>query len=126
MIREQVGFAPDAVLPSVARADPVWLFRYSAVTFNGHRIHYDADHARKTEHQDDLLVHAPLTATLLMDLARDVDKRAIAEFSFRATAPLHGNRPFTIAANRTQHGATLHALDTEGRTAMQAIAEFVP
>jgi 3-methylfumaryl-CoA hydratase len=68
--------------------DPALLFRYSAATFNAHRIHYDADYARDVEHYPGLVVHGPLLASLLADSAVAHSGRALREFTFRATAPL--------------------------------------
>ncbi|WP_392337689.1 acyl dehydratase [Loktanella salsilacus] len=70
-------FAPDTTL----------LFRYSALTFNGHRIHYDEAYARDVEGYDGLVVHAPLLAHLLMGLAQR-QLGELREFAYRATAPL--------------------------------------
>ena len=69
--------------------DPVLLFKYSALTFNGHRIHYDRDYAREVEAYPDLVVQGPLTALLLAELARERLERPLVEFSFRARAPLY-------------------------------------
>lgn len=88
--------------------DPVWLFRYSALTFNGHRIHYDADYARNVEGYRGIVFHAPLTATLLMDLAREsLEVPSLQEFSFRAVSPLFVDKPFSIRA--VSDGTTVKA-----------------
>jgi 3-methylfumaryl-CoA hydratase len=87
--------APALPRPGAAAAwsrdvvpDPVMLFRYSALTFNGHRIHYDADYARNVEGYRGLLVHGPLTATLLLDLCdRRLGRNALSACGFRAVAP---------------------------------------
>ncbi|WP_368344967.1 MaoC family dehydratase N-terminal domain-containing protein [Pelagovum sp. HNIBRBA483] len=68
--------------------DSTLLFRYSALTFNGHRIHYDADYARTVEGYRGLVVHGPLLAQLLMLFAEDVLGRPLKEFQYRATSPL--------------------------------------
>lgn len=69
--------------------DPVMLFRYSALTFNGHRIHYDTDYARDVEGYAGLVVHGPLLATLLLDLVRRwLPDRPVASFDFRALRPV--------------------------------------
>ena len=71
------------------RPDPVMLFRYSALTFNSHRIHYDEPYATKVENYPGLVVQGPLLATLLMDrLLHEAPGRRVASFSFRASAPL--------------------------------------
>lgn len=99
--------------PPVARRDELWrrpwtvdstmLFRYSALTFNGHRIHYDRDYARRIEGYDGLVIHAPLLATLMLELVRDrgPDLR-IAEFRFRATAPVLDTEAFEVCGAPTQ------------------------
>ena len=71
------------------RADAVMLFRYSAATFNGHRIHYDADYCRQVEGYPGLVVHGPLLATLLMHLVQTqvAPGRSLARFEFRALKP---------------------------------------
>ena len=91
--------APDAAKPTPPRArtdedfaytrgfDSTLLFRYSALTFNGHRIHYDLDYARDVEGYDGLVVHGPLLAQLLMLMAQE-KLGTLSAFSFRATAPL--------------------------------------
>jgi 3-methylfumaryl-CoA hydratase len=70
-------------------AGPVQLFRYSALTFNSHRIHYDVDFCRNEEGYDGLIIHGPLTATMLMEAVRELEpNRALKNFSFRAVSPL--------------------------------------
>ncbi|EAQ02512.1 MULTISPECIES: MaoC family dehydratase N-terminal domain-containing protein [Rhodobacterales] len=81
--------APDAAtLASSLTPDPVLLFRYSALTFNSHRIHYDHVYATETESYRGLVVHGPLQATLLLNLAADALKEPPGRFSFRGLAPL--------------------------------------
>ncbi|WP_205853352.1 FAS1-like dehydratase domain-containing protein [Zhengella mangrovi] len=105
--------------------DAVLLFRFSALTFNGHRIHYDRDYVTREEGYPGLVVHGPLTATLLVDLLRrEMPGARLAGFSFRARSPLfdgnrmtvHGNPP--DADGRVQLWATNH----EGGLAMEAEA----
>lgn len=82
----------ETVTPST-----VQLFRYSALTFNSHRIHYDRDYCKDVEGYPGLIFHGPLTATLLADLAvRRNGSKPLKSFSFRAVAPLFDNAPFTI------------------------------
>lgn len=76
--------------------DPVLLFRYSALTYNGHRIHYDTPYARNEEGYPDLVVHGPLTATLLMGAATARAGRPLAGFGFRGTSPLFVDAPFRL------------------------------
>ena len=79
--------------------DPVLLFRYSADTFNGHRIHYDRTYAREQEGYPALVVHGPLTATLLIDLVRrSLPGESIDSFSFKGVNPLFDHAPFHIYA----------------------------
>lgn len=79
--------------------NPVLLFRYSAVTFNGHRIHYDRPYAVNEEGYPALVVHGPLTATLLVDLVRrNLPQASISGFSFRAIGPLFDHEPFHVCA----------------------------
>ncbi len=103
----------------------VLLFRYSALTFNGHRIHYDRAYARDIEGHGGLVVHGPLLATLLIDLAGRVMNGAPARaFDFRAHSPLFDTAPFTLHARRAGDTVTLAAATPEGRLAMQATATF--
>ncbi|KEQ04203.1 acyl-CoA dehydrogenase [Pseudorhizobium pelagicum] len=107
--------------------DPVLLFRYSALTENGHRIHYDQFYARTEEGYHDLVVHGPLIATLLHGLAaRCRGDAPLRRFSFRATAPLFVDRPFHLeAAPLDSDGAlSLWARGPDGELAMQAEARF--
>jgi 3-methylfumaryl-CoA hydratase len=79
-------------------ADPVFLFRYSALTFNGHRIHYDRDYTRDIEGYPGLIVHGPLLATLMMEEARTaLPDRKIEAFQFRAQAPVFDTMQPAIA-----------------------------
>lgn len=103
----------------------VMLFRYSALTFNGHRIHYDRDYARSVEGHDGLVVHGPLIATLLMDLAQRCCERARPRsFGFRAASPLFDTAPFTLHARLSGQRVHLAAATPQGLLAMQATAEF--
>ena len=104
-----------------------FLFRYSAVTFNTHRIHYDRTYATEVEGYPDLLVHGPLTATLLLDLARDSNPdQTITSFQFQARAPLFVNRPLSLMGEPDADGKScqLWAVSSEGTVAMKASAEF--
>jgi 3-methylfumaryl-CoA hydratase len=77
--------------------DPVLLFRYSALTYNGHRIHYDADYARTVEGYPGLVVHGPLLATLMLDLVRrHLPDRQVAAFAFRAISALILGQEVTV------------------------------
>ena len=106
--------------------DPVLLFRYSALTFNGHRIHYDRDYATGVEGYPGLVVHGPLIATLLVDLVRRQHPRArLAHFSFTAVRPLFDVRPFSVCGQEDE-GPTvrLWARDPDGALAMRAEARI--
>ena len=103
------------------RPDPILLFRYSALTFNAHRIHYDVDFCRQHEGYPDLVVHGPLTATLLLDLYYNSPERppsqTISHFTYRGLSPLFNPNPFTI--NGTNEGEAW-AANHEGGLAMTA------
>ena len=104
--------------------DPVMLMRFSALTFNAHRIHYDRDYAREQEGYAGLVVHGPLTATLLMDLFRRNNPQGrITAFSFRGLRPLLDTAPLTLAGRELPGGAQLWALDHHGQIAMSATLE---
>lgn len=88
---------PKADVTREIEANPVLLFRYSALTFNGHRIHYDRDYVTKVEGYPGLIVHGPLQATLLVDLASRMQlKRDLKSFSFRAVKPLFDGGKFAV------------------------------
>lgn len=110
----------DTVVPT----EPL-LFRYSALTFNAHRIHYDRRYATEVEGYPGLVVHGPLTATLLAALAVSRAGRALASFDFRARSPLFDGAAFTVSANPTDGGADLWAATASGGLAMTASARFV-
>lgn len=114
---------PEATWSRTVSADPVLLFRYSALTFNGHRIHYDRPWCLE-EGYPGLVVHGPLLATWLLDLLRRAMPAAgLSRFSFRALRPAFDGAPITLAGRPTASGAALWA-ETEGTLAMEATAEF--
>jgi 3-methylfumaryl-CoA hydratase len=105
--------------------DDVLLFRYSALTFNSHRIHYDRRYVTEVEGYPGLIVHGPLIATLLADLARDnVSPAEIASFGFRAVMPLFDIAPFALCGRLDAGGkaAQVWAQDIGGHVAMEATA----
>ena len=107
--------------------DPVLLFRYSALTFNSHRIHYDLRWATETEGYPGLVVHGPLTTTLLIDFARDCHPgRTIKSYVTQARAPLFDTAPFELRGRPTAdgRGAELWAVTPEGTIAMSAEVEL--
>ncbi len=109
----------------VIHPDPVLLFRYSALTFNGHRIHYDHPYVTKIEGYPGLIVHGPLIATLLLDLTTThVACERLARFAFRAVAPLFDTTPFSLNGAPAEDGlsARLWADNAEGGLAMTAEA----
>ncbi len=128
------GDAPQT-LPKQAPANPAWertihpdpvlLFRYSALTFNGHRIHYDQPFATKQEGYPGLIVHGPLLATLLVDLVRRERPNAtIKTFTFRAVAPLFDSNDFAVCGTPSLDGKTIRlwARGHDGTLAMEATA----
>ncbi|HEY4999129.1 MAG TPA: hypothetical protein VII36_08295, partial [Usitatibacter sp.] len=107
--------------------DPVLLFRYSAVTFNSHRIHYDQPYATKVEGYPGLVVHGPLTATLLVDLVRrSVPGVRLRTFGFRALKPLYDTAAFSTCGLPDPGGqsARLWTRDGEGAMTMEARATW--
>lgn len=105
--------------------DPVLLFRYSALTFNGHRIHYDRSYVTGVEGYPGLIVHGPLIATLLLDLLRRQRPGAhVRRFSFKALRPTFDIHPFTVCGKVDGQTATLWGRDHEGWLTMQASAEL--
>ena len=119
---------PAARWQRTVTPDPVLLFRFSALTFNGHRIHYDLPYTRK-EGYPDLIVHGPLLAVLLLDLAaRNTDNRNIDYFSFRAVAPVYVNTPVALRGDLSDDGktASLAAYRDDGARAMTAEIRFMP
>jgi 3-methylfumaryl-CoA hydratase len=106
--------------------DPVLLFRYSALTFNGHRIHYDRPYVTEVEGYPGLVVHGPLIATLLMQLARaERPGRVVRRFEFKAVQPVFDTHRFHACGRDDGPGRlALWARDHEGRLAMQATLDF--
>lgn len=125
--REDADATAPRPVPPVARQDEtevrkvafdaVLLFRYSALTFNGHRIHYDIDYARGVEGYDGLVVHGPLLAQLLMLMAEE-SLGPLREFSYRATAPLF----HTETAELCRNGRDFWVRGPDGRQCMVASA----
>jgi len=121
----------DETFSRLITPDPVLLFRYSALTFNGHRIHYDRSYVTQVEGYPGLIVHGPLIATLLMDLLRrQMPEARVVRFSFKAIRPLFDVHTFTVCG-RIEHDqggggrrVQLWARDNEGWLAMQATADL--
>jgi 3-methylfumaryl-CoA hydratase len=105
--------------------DPVQLMRFSALTFNSHRIHYDADYARQEEGYPALVVHGPLTAILLSELCRLRCERELAEFSFRAKSPVFVGQALRLRGEIDANNcASLTAYTPAGQAALSASAAF--
>jgi 3-methylfumaryl-CoA hydratase len=105
--------------------DPVLLFRYSALTFNGHRIHYDFPYATQVEQYPGLVIHGPLQATLLLNFAATVHGRPPARFSYRSTHPATGTQTLTLcAAPDQQGGLALEVRSADGNKTMKASAQW--
>ena len=106
-------------------ADPVLLFRYSALTFNGHRIHYDRDYVTKVEGYPGLIVHGPLQAALLIELAA---KRhggvAPKKFVYRGLQPLFDGAEFSVNANEAGGGLDLWSANAQGEPTMRGTATW--
>jgi 3-methylfumaryl-CoA hydratase len=117
----------DAPWRRTVTTDPVLLFRFSALTFNSHRIHYDRTWAMNVEGYPGLVVHGPLTTTLLIDFARDSNPgRAIRGYTTQARAPLFDTAPFELRGRPKADGkgAELWAVTPEGTIAMSAEVEL--
>lgn len=106
--------------------DTTLLFRYSALTSNGHRIHYDQAYAREVEAYPDLVVHGPLTATLLQQFALSLGQgKPLARFEFRGVSPLFVSDSFSLeSAAADGSKLDLWARGPHGELAMSAVAEF--
>ncbi|MDN7653649.1 MaoC family dehydratase N-terminal domain-containing protein [Burkholderia multivorans] len=105
--------------------DPVLLMRFSALTFNGHRIHYDRPYAMEEEGYPGLVVHGPLIAMLLMEeLRRRHPDKTIRAFDFKAVSPLFDTAPFTVNGKLEGHTARVWARGPQGQLAMQASIEL--
>lgn len=101
--------------------DPVMLFRYSALTFNGHRIHYDRDFCLKEENYPGLVFHGPLTATMLLDQAvSNHPDKIIKSFSYKAISPLFDISSFTLNGKSSDDSVLLWASDADSNVAMRA------
>lgn len=115
----------DAAFSRTLVPDDVLLFRYSALTFNGHRIHYDRRYVTEVERYPGLIVHGPLIATLLVDLLRRQHPDAtLSRFEFRAVRPTFDIAPFKVHGRPEADGKTfsLWGEDADGWLTMQATA----
>jgi len=116
--------APGATVQTVV-PDPRLLFRFSALTYNAHRIHYDRDYASRVEGYPGLVVHGPLTAMLLVALAERTARRPLGEFSFRLQAPLFDLAPFRLMASPAGDTLQLEAQRSDGQVALTATAAVI-
>jgi 3-methylfumaryl-CoA hydratase len=117
----------DAAWTVEHRPDAPLLFRYSALTFNSHRIHYDYPYVTQVEGYDNLIVHGPLIATLLLEAAQQHNPgRAVRAYSFKAIRPLTCGKRFAARghAARPDGSVTLWAEDEQGALLMQATASL--
>ena len=108
-------------------ADPVLLFRFSALTYNAHRIHYDAEYSTAVEGLPGLVVHGPLLALLCLELPRrHAAGRRISRLSFRARRPLLAGQPLTVRAHASDDLCQMSAAPAGGATVMTATGHFAP
>ncbi|WP_261543983.1 HTD2 family dehydratase [Burkholderia multivorans] len=115
----------DEQYSRIVTPDPVLLMRFSALTFNGHRIHYDRPYAMEEEGYPGLVVHGPLIAMLLMEeLRRRHPGKTIRAFDFKAVSPLFDTAPFTVNGKLEGHTARVWARGPQGQLAMQASIEL--
>ncbi len=129
----QAGESAPLGVPAPAQAawtreihpDDVLLFRYSALTFNGHRIHYDRRYVTEVEGYPGLIVHGPLIATLLLDLLRrQLPTAQVRRFAFKAMMPIFDTAPFRVCGEPQGSSVRLWAVTSEGQLAMEATAEL--
>lgn len=133
--REPAGPDDVAPPPKAAPATALWekkwvpddvlLFRYSALTFNGHRIHYDRRYVTEVEGYPGLIVHGPMVATLLLDLLRhQMPEAEVLRYEFRAVRPLYDINHFFVCGEPQADGKTIRlwAKDHEGWLTMEATA----
>ncbi len=115
-----------AVWSRVVTPDPVLLFRYSALTFNGHRIHYDYPYVTRSEGYPDLVMNGGLTTLLVYELARTHASSPIRYISSRNVRALFVNQPFTVCGDPSPDNKTakLWVVDKDGALALNAEAEF--
>jgi 3-methylfumaryl-CoA hydratase len=127
----QAASAKPAAPPPAAQhrethmADPVLLFRYSALTFNGHRIHYDRDYVTRVEGYPGLIFHGPLQATFIVELAAKLHGgKPPKKFSYRGLQPLFEGSEFSINANKTDNGMELWTANSADQPTMKGIATW--
>lgn len=116
--------APLGTHSRVVSPSATLLFRYSALTFNGHRIHYDAPYSKGEEGYPGLIVHGPMQATMLCHMAADLGKAPPRQFDFRSHSPLYDTSDFTLNAEPVAEGMRLWTAAVDGPIAMEAIARW--
>lgn len=110
-----------------AEATSALLFRYSAMTFNGHRIHYDEPYVTAVEGYPGLVVHGPLQATLLFNIAAALGGATPRVFDYRGLAPMFAPTTFQVLGRKAEDGTIrCWTEDRDGRTCMEGTAEFGP
>jgi 3-methylfumaryl-CoA hydratase len=106
-------------------SDPVLLFRYSALTFNGHRIHYDRDYVTKVEGYPGLIFHGPLQAAFIVELAAKLHGgKPPKKFSYRGLQPLFEGSAFSVNANDNAGGMELWVANADGQPTMKGTATW--
>jgi 3-methylfumaryl-CoA hydratase len=106
-------------------ADPVLLFRYSALTFNGHRIHYDRDYVTKVEGYPGLIFHGPMQAAFLVEFAAKLHGGAAPKkFVYRGVQPLFAGAEFSVNANDNNAGMELWTANSDGAPTMKGTATW--
>jgi 3-methylfumaryl-CoA hydratase len=117
--------APSAQHRESHMADPVLLFRYSALTFNGHRIHYDRDYVTKVEGYPGLVFHGPMQAAFLVEFAAKLHGGAAPKkFSYRGVQPLFEGSEFSINANDIDGGIDVWTANSTGQPTMKGNATW--
>jgi 3-methylfumaryl-CoA hydratase len=106
-------------------ADPVLLFRYSALTFNGHRIHYDRDYVTKVEGYPGLIFHGPMQAAFMVEFGAKLNGgQPPKKFGYRGVQPLFEGSEFSVNANKTDAGMDLWTANSAGQPTMKATATW--
>jgi 3-methylfumaryl-CoA hydratase len=135
IVYRDVSAAPSAPVKPVApppaqhreshMADSVLLFRYSALTFNGHRIHYDRDYVTRVEGYPGLIFHGPMQAALLVEFAAKLHGGAVpTKFSYRGVQPLFEGSDFSVNANAAGAGMELWTANSAGQPTMKGTATW--
>jgi len=136
IVYRDIGGAPAAAPkapppPPVAKhreshvSDPVLLFRYSALTFNGHRIHYDRDYVTKVEGYPGLIFHGPMQAAFIVELAAKLHHgQPPKELTYRGVQPLFEGTEFSVNANEKDGGLELWIANAEGQPTMKGTATW--